>query len=234
MNQGGRNYVRDLNITVAYARSHPAEFLRLAKVFAHDRLKAKRPTSRAPCIFVFKIVDIWVDAELLQQVISSVDAVILYRRANTTAQYLSYKHAVTTGCWAVTPEQQATRAECQQPRDTALHGDWPEFHRSADAWFARAAAFVGVRKPMIRMEMESYLQVRPWMEVLLQSAAAAGAPARRIAELVSSVYHASLPGACEKWCTGHSSHWILKCTWNHCESCGSCHGSLLFKQDHRA
>ena len=82
------------------------------------------------------------------------------RRENTTAQYLSWKTAVTYGCWATSPQKQATDPSCAE-RVTELGNDWPLFQIQVDEWYAESEASCrAAGKPVTFLSMEDYLAPR--------------------------------------------------------------------------
>ena len=82
------------------------------------------------------------------------------RRENTTAQYLSWKTAVTYGCWATSPQKQAADPSCAE-RVTELGNDWPQFQIQVDEWYAKSEASCrAAGKPVTFLSMEDYLAPR--------------------------------------------------------------------------
>ena len=82
------------------------------------------------------------------------------RRKNTTAQYLSWKTAVTHGCWATDPHKQAADPRCAE-RVTELRDDWPQFQTRVDQWYATSEASCrAAGRPVTFLSMEDYLAPR--------------------------------------------------------------------------
>jgi len=79
---------------------------------------------------------------------------------NTTAQYLSWKTAVTHGCWATDPHKQAADPRCAE-RVTELRDDWPQFQTRVDQWYATSEASCrAAGRPVTFLSMEDYLAPR--------------------------------------------------------------------------
>ena len=88
------------------------------------------------------------------------DHLIIFRRRNATAQYLSLKSAWLTGCWWTTPEEQAKDPRCATRVET-LGDDYPDFLAAAEAWYSEsAAACRDAGKPTREVYMEDYLAPR--------------------------------------------------------------------------
>jgi len=247
----GRGFSRQLGVSWDWVHQHPYAYLQRSRNLAFEiasREEGDLPgmpsyhhlnhsfRGKAPCLFVFKLFNGHLSWDSMNVLMPLVDAILIFRRANTTAQYLSYKYAMTTGCWETTPAMQAIAPQCQQPKDYTLHDDWPDFRHGADRWFDQAAALAAHSgKPTMRMEMESYLQAQPWLQVLMQSTLGAAPNVGTLAAVVNAaVSHRPHGTTCESWCLEHSATWAEKCRWNtgNCAGCESCRWSALYQQNH--
>ncbi len=170
-----------VNMTEEQARQAPALYVRRARDyyvshpevhFLEHPFAYSRPP-RADCLFLFKVFkdSCANDCELLPSIVEAADAVVIMERANTTAQYLSWRYATTTGCFQTGPTTNETsewrrkyrEEKCSKPKDPTLHDDWPQFRRDKERWFERASAVVHeVGKPLTRWTMEQFLQTHPW------------------------------------------------------------------------
>ena len=154
--QKGGAFLEQHNRSHDWGKTHPQETIRTA-----------RAEGQQTCAWGFKLFD--THGFDVSQVVDEVDLCVIYRRRNATAQYLSLKTALSTGCWATTPEQQARDPRCQSSdKVTRLGDDWPVFKAKADGWYnASREACRAAGKPTREFYMEDYLdpKLKPeWQE----------------------------------------------------------------------
>jgi len=156
--QRGHKFLAQHNKSDEWGKAHPREIIRTS-----------RREGAQTCGWGFKLFD--THPFDVSQIVDEVDLCVLYRRRNTTAQYLSLKTALATGCWATTPEQQALDPRCQSSdKVTQLGDDWPAFKAKADGWYnASREACRAAGKPTREVHMEDYLEPR-WQEDRLHAA----------------------------------------------------------------
>lgn len=143
----GLTYSQKHNHNQDWVREHPREFVRQRA----NEFRALRDV----CVWGFKLFDRQLAD--VSQIISEVDKCIIYRRENTTAQYLSWKTAVTYDCWATDPRKQAADPDCAK-RVTELGDDWPQFQTRVDKWYAKSEASCrAAGRPVTFLSMEDYL-----------------------------------------------------------------------------
>jgi len=145
--QSGHVFLEKHNHTPGWAKKYPRE---LARQAAHQARK-----EWGACVWGHKIFNGQVAA--VDQIGDQFDKCIIYRRENTTAQYLSWKTAVETDCWETTPQEQAANPACAD-KVTQLGDDWPEFQEKVRAWYnVSETACREAGKPVVFVSMEEYL-----------------------------------------------------------------------------
>lgn len=145
--QSGHAFLEANNRTPAWAAKHPQEMVRQAAQEARQQWGA--------CVWGFKVFDHQLAA--VDQIIDRFDKCIIYRRENTTAQYLSWKTAEETDCWETTPAEQAANPACAE-KCTTLGEDWPAFQERVRAWYnVSETACRKAGKPVEFISMEKYL-----------------------------------------------------------------------------
>jgi len=121
--QSGHRFLEHTNHTSEWAEKYPRELVRQA---------AHQAKAGGACVWGFKIFDGQIAA--VDKIVDRFDKCIIYRRENTTAQYLSWKTAVETDCWETSPQEQAANPACAE-KVTQLGDDWPEFQERVRAWY---------------------------------------------------------------------------------------------------
>ena len=119
-----------------------------------SRVRAERCT-REPCRFGYKVFPD--QADDLGPLVADATCVV-YKRDNVTAQYLSWKRAVSTGCWAINPDAQ--NATCSPWVPTVDAQELVRFRGARDAWYARVDRACAAR-PTIQLLMEETLLSSP-------------------------------------------------------------------------
>ena len=150
--QRGHAFLKQHNRSLGWGKKHP-----------RDIIRTSRREGPQTCGWGFKLFD--THGFDVAEVVDEVDLCVIYRRRNATAQYLSLKTALATGCWATTPEQQARDPKCQtSDKVTELGDDWPAFKAKAESWYdASAEACRAAGKPTREIFMEDYLAPK-WQE----------------------------------------------------------------------
>mmetsp|Transcript_10054 Transcript_10054/g.24019 ORF Transcript_10054/g.24019 Transcript_10054/m.24019 type:complete len:294 (-) Transcript_10054:128-1009(-) len=144
--QSGHRFLEHTNHTSEWAEKYPRELVRQA---------AHQAKAGGACVWGFKIFDGQIAA--VDKIVDRFDKCIIYRRENTTAQYLSWKTAVETDCWETSPQEQAANPACAE-KVTQLGDDWPEFQEGVRAWYnVSETACRNAGKPVVFVSMEEYL-----------------------------------------------------------------------------
>lgn len=164
MQQRGFKVSQLTNISAEGALAHPGVWIRKAQEL--QGLNSSRHSSS--CAYVFKLFPEHVHWSwegrtsnvVLPRILQHVNACVIYRRANLTAQYLSKRDAEENGCWATDPSRKARDPRCHsgRPKPDKLGSDWPKFRRTADSWFASASRHCTAgQKPTLQLSTEAYL-----------------------------------------------------------------------------
>ena len=117
------------------------------------RLNSTRGPTAAQCRSGFKLFP---DQAITPKVAAGLTTTcVIYRRQNVSAQYLSWKRAVTFGgsCWGVTPLAQRY---CNSTRPVTIGNDFPAFQQRVASWYLEVEeACVG--KTVVKLTMEGHL-----------------------------------------------------------------------------
>ena len=94
----------------------------------------------------------------VSDIVDLFDKCIIYRRRNTTAQYLSWRTAENSGCWDADAGHLDQACSQHREKATTLGDDWPAFAWAAKEWYAAGeAACVAAGRPVVHMDTESYI-----------------------------------------------------------------------------
>ena len=80
---------------------------------------------------------------------------VLLRRENVTAQYISWRRAITQGCWATTPK---LRRNCSARPVHVEPTSLARFAQRGERWWAEVqAACAAARRPLVLLSMERFV-----------------------------------------------------------------------------
>ena len=161
-NNAGHRWGTLLNVSNGEARRSPMQYVdRVMRAENASRqvghtiavTNSTRGPTAAQCQSGFKLFP---DQAITPKVAASLTTTcVIYRRQNVSAQYLSWKRAITFGgnCWGVTPLAQRY---CNNTRPVTLGNDFPAFQQRVARWYLEVEeACVG--KTVVTLTMEGHL-----------------------------------------------------------------------------
>ena len=118
--QSGYKWSHLLNISVDHIHKHPEVFVNL--------VRSKMSTNITS--FGFKVFPQHINWSLLPALIRDNRTCIILSRANITAQYISWKRAHTSGCWATSGTQ------CHNISISFDNTEFEHYKANRDQWYA--------------------------------------------------------------------------------------------------
>lgn len=170
-NNAGYKWGKLLNVSDEEARRSPMRYVdrvmraenasrRVGRTI--PRTRSTNGSTAAQCLSGFKLFP---DQAITPKVAARLATTcIVHRRRNVSAQYLSWKRAITFGrnCWGTNPRAQR---HCHETRPVTIGNDFPAFEQRLANWYIEVEkACAG--KPTVQWTMEEHLgQTRSLLKI---------------------------------------------------------------------